>query len=256
MDFALVVHAAEKEQEGLTKKEYDYLLNVVGHTEEEIKELPVEVAKELVSNKAELKSTKTVYENIEQENDESNGEQVSILGTIPSADIQLGGTVYKVTSDRSGYNKYYMYGNYRWLKSPFYTLVDKMTIGFPSSSGFILPTSNGSITQHQHRYSYDFYGNGKWVDTAIKYSPSDWSANAGVAGSYDLRKFSDFTLHKGYVGQYVYVRNTTHGDMNIKLEYGHKSISGAITVSVYPAGLGITPTTTTDTKSYALTLTY
>ncbi|GIN64450.1 hypothetical protein J27TS8_44430 [Robertmurraya siralis] len=26
--FALVVHAAEKEQEGLTKKEYDYLLNL------------------------------------------------------------------------------------------------------------------------------------------------------------------------------------------------------------------------------------
>ncbi|MFE3976177.1 MULTISPECIES: hypothetical protein [unclassified Peribacillus] len=149
-----------------------------------------------------------------------------------------------------------MYGNFQWLKTPSYNLVDKMTIGFPSSSGLYLPTSGGKVTQHQHRYSQDQQGNGRWIDYAIKYSPSNWEPSAGVAGSYDLKASTSKTKHKGYIGQYVYVPTSKNGKINIKIEYGHKRISGTPSVSVYPAGLSITPTQTTDTRSYALTLSY
>ncbi|MDQ0164014.1 hypothetical protein [Aeribacillus alveayuensis] len=238
----------------LTEKEYQYLLKN-GHTEEEIKDLPIEVAKQLVKDKAIKQNSGYIIKNFYEASNEESGEFFT-TASISSSELKLAGTVYKVTSDRSGYNKYYIYANFQWLKSPFWTLTDKMTIGFPSSSGFFLPTSNGSVTQHQHRYSYDAYGNGNWVDTPIKYTPSDWDPNAGVAGSYDLKKLSDFTLHKGYIGQYVYVRNTVHGDMNIKIEYGHRMYGGSPSVSVFPAGLSITPSSWTDTASYALTLTY
>lgn len=170
--------------------------------------------------------------------------------------MKLWGTVYKVTSDRANNDKFYIYANFQWLKSPFYELVDKMTFGFPSSAGFYLPTSNGSVTQHQHRYSQDPQGNGNWVDYAIDYTPSDWEPNAGVAGEFDLRSSTEFTLHKGYMGQYVYVPTSKNGTINIKIQYGHKLYSGQPSVSVYPAGLSITPTSSVDTASYALTLTY
>ncbi|MEH7304057.1 hypothetical protein [Neobacillus drentensis] len=44
--------------------------------------------------------------------------------------------------------------------------------------------------------------------------------------------------------------------MNIKFEYGHKLVVGNVSVSVLSAGLSITPTTTVDTASYALTVSY
>ncbi|BBU39192.1 MULTISPECIES: hypothetical protein [Aeribacillus] len=127
------------------------------------------------------------------------------MGTIASSTLKLGGTVYKVTSDRSKEDKFYIYGNFQWLKTPSFHLVDKMTIGFPSNSGLYLPTSGGTVKQHQHRYSQDPQGNGRSIDYSIKYSPSNWEPSAGVAGSYDLKPSTSHTKHKGYIGQYVYV---------------------------------------------------
>ncbi len=140
--------------------------------------------------------------------------------------------------------------------TPSFTLVDKMTIGFPSASGFYLPTSNGSVTQHQRRYSRDLQGNGRWVDSSLVTRPTDWEPNAGVAGNFDLKAGNSLTKHKGFMSQYVYIPKSRNGSSNIKIEYGHKRISGSVGISVYPAGLSITPTSTTDTRSYALTLNY
>lgn len=170
--------------------------------------------------------------------------------------LQLGGTVYKVTSDKANQNKYYIYGNFEWLKTPVFHLTDKMTFGFPSSYGFYLPTSGGKIQQHQHRYSQDPQGNGRWYDYPISTTPCDFEPNAGVAGDFNLRPSTSLTKHKGFMGQYVYVSTAKHGTMNIKIEYGHKTGSGTPTVSVYPAGLGITPATSVDTAYFALTLKY
>ncbi|MBB6284186.1 hypothetical protein [Geobacillus subterraneus] len=240
--------------EKLTKQERKYLKDVTGHTEEEIDMLPLEVAKQLIKDKAVIQDSKT--EIFSFENGVNNSGDFTTMGTISSSTMKLWGTVYKVTSDRTNYDKFYIYGNFQWLKSPFYELVDKMTFGFPSSAGFFLPTSNGKVTQHQHRYSQNPQGNGNWIDYAIDYSPSDWEPNAGVAGEFDLRSSTEFTLHKGYMGQYVYVPTKNNGTINIKIEYGHQLYIGEPSVSVFPAGLSITPSKSVDTASYALTLSY
>jgi len=48
--------------------------------------------------------------------------QISTMGTIASSTLKLGGTVYKVTSDRSKEDKFYIYGNFQWLKTPSFHL--------------------------------------------------------------------------------------------------------------------------------------
>ncbi|WP_094245583.1 hypothetical protein [Aeribacillus pallidus] len=174
------------------------------------------------------------------------------MGTIASSTLKLGGTVYKVTSDRSKEDKFYIYGNFQWLKTPSFHLVDKMTIGFPSNSGLYLPTSGGTVKQHQHRYSQDPQGNGRSIDYSIKYSPSNWEPSAGVAGSYDLKPSTSHTKYKGtLVNMYMFLNQKM-----LKMEYGHQRIAGTPSISVYPAGLSITSTPKTDTKSYAFTLSY
>ncbi|WP_047980131.1 hypothetical protein [Ornithinibacillus contaminans] len=253
--------SAESTSNELTEEEYKYLLNEVGHTMEEIEDLPIEVAKELVKNEAEIIDSVVYYDNIETENDDrvlSILGEIGTLGIIPNSDIKVAGVGYKVTSDRSGYNKFYLYGNFEWLNDPAYTLIDKFAIGLPSSAGFAIPMSNGSPTQHSSRYCYDFWGEGNWSCGAIKSTVSngDWDAGAGVAARYDLKGYSDFTLHKGYVGQYIYTLGSNHGTTNVKFEYGHKRISGMPSISVYPAGLGIVPTSATDTRSYGIELVY
>lgn len=248
------VFAQERNTTSLTEDEKKYLLEA-GHTVGEIESLPVEVAKQLVKDKAVVNDKGSEIVEFYEDKPSEPG-QFTTMGTISSTTMKLGGTVYKVTSDKSGNDKFYIYGNFTWLKTPSFNLVDKMTFGFPSSSGLYLPTSGGKVTQHQHRYSQDQQGNGRWIDYAIEYTPSDWEPSAGVAGEFDLRASTSLTKHKGYMGQYVYVPTSKSGTINIKIEYGHKRISGQPSVSVYPAGLSITPTSTTDTASYALTLSY
>ncbi|WP_057914068.1 hypothetical protein [Peribacillus muralis] len=259
--FATVGFAEENgtsvSEERLTQKELDYLVNEVGNTEEEAEDLPVEVSRHLIEEEAQVIDSGTEIMDIYIPEFNQPGQvQISTFANIAASTLKLGGTVYKVKSDRSKEDKFYMYGNFQWLKTPSYTLVDKMTIGFPSSSGLYLPTSGGKVTQHQHRYSQDQQGNGRWIDYAIKYSPSNWEPSAGVAGSYDLKASTSKTKHKGYIGQYVYVPTSKNGKINIKIEYGHRRVGGTPTVSVFPAGLSITPTNSTDTRAYGLTLSY
>jgi hypothetical protein len=240
--------------EKLTKTERDFLKNKTGHTDKEIDQLPVEVAKQLVEDKAVIQDSHSELVSFDESINDPG--VITPMSTISSSTMKLAGVVYKVTSDKANNDKYYIYGNFTWLNSPEWTLTDKMTFGFPSSAGFYLPTSSGAVTQHQHRYSQDPQGNGNWIDYAIDYSPCDWDPNAGVAGDFDLRTSTDLTLHKGYMGQYVYVPTSASGTMNIKIEYGHQKVILSPTVGVYPAGLAITPAINTDTASYALTLSY
>ncbi|MGZ9816905.1 hypothetical protein ACXM0N_13460 [Peribacillus simplex] len=164
----------------------DYLVNEVGNTQEESEDLPVEVSRRLIEEEAQVINSRSEFMVI-YDPEVTKPAQISTFASIASTTLKPGGTVYKVKSDRSKEDKFYIYGNFHWLKTPSYTLVDKMTIGFPSSSGLYLPTSGGKVKQHQHRYSQDQQGNGRWIDYAIKYSPSNWEPSAGVAGSYDIR---------------------------------------------------------------------
>lgn len=202
-------------KERLTVAELDYLVNEVGNTQEESEDLPIEISRRLIEEKAKVIDSGSEIMGIYDSEVNSPG-QISTFASIAATTLKLGGTVYKVKSDRSKEDKFYIYGNFQWLKTPSYTLVDKMTIGFPSSSGLYLPTSGGKVKQHQHRYSQDQQGNGRWIDYAIKYSPSNWEPSAGVAGSYDLKASTSKTKHKGYIGQYVYVPTSKNGKINKK----------------------------------------
>jgi len=115
--------------------------------------------------------------------------------------------------------------------------------------------SNGAVAQHSHRISVDPQGNGNYTNFT-DYSPDSWDSNAGVGGLIDIRGDTEFTDNTGYIGQYVYVPTSKHGTINIKYTYGHKTISGQPSFSVYPAGLGITPVSNLDTQAYGLELAY
>jgi hypothetical protein len=245
--------AAEKTDDNkLTGKEKKYLASI-GLTQGEVSNLPVEVAKQLVADNATLADKHS--EVVEFYEGNPTGD-ITTQAIIPSTTMSLWGTAYKVTSDRANNDKFYIYSNFQWLKTPLNTFVDKITFGWPSSEGFFLPTSNGSVTQHQHRYSQDPQGNGNWIDYAIDYSPSNFEPGAGVAGDFDLRASTSLTKHKGYMAQYVYVPTSRNGSLNIKIQYGHKKATGEVSVGLFPIGLGITPNSTVDTRDYALTIIY
>jgi len=240
----------------LEKGEKIYLIEQVGHTEEEIEQLPIEVAKMLVEEQAIIEDTGSeIFDFVEQL--PSKSYQITPFGKITSSEMKLGATAYKVTSDRANDDKFYIYANFEWLTHPLYVLVDKMTFGFPSSSHLYLPTSGENVVQHEHRYSHDPQGNGNWINYSIIKKPFDWEPNAGVAGAFDLRAGGGSKAkHKGYMGQYVYVPKSKNGTTNIKVEYGHKRISGTPNLSIFPTGIGITPSSTVDTASYGLTISY
>lgn len=249
------VLANNKNIKGLTKEEIQYLIDHVGHSIEEINELPLEVSKQLVKDKAVIVDKNSTTQTFYEPTTSPTG-NITPMGILKESEISISGVAYKVNSDISGENKYYLYGNFQWLTTPSFVLVDKMTIGFPSSAGFYLPMVSGKVSQHTNRYSHDIQGNGVWRDYPVSTVVADWEPNAGVAAAFDLRAGTSLSKHKGYMGQYVYVPNNKSGKINVKVEYGHKRISGTPSVSVYPAGLSITPSTTVDTAAYGLVLSY
>lgn len=247
------------QEESLTEDEIKYLLEVVGHTQAEIENLPVEVAKELVNSGAIVQGSHSQLEYFYEPLTDQKSDFLP-MATIPASELRMGATVYQVTSDRSGFKKFYFYGNWEWLKKPFWTLTDVMTIGWPVSREFSYPVNNstGQVTQHQHRHCTDRYGNGKWECHPIRYTPYDSFPDAGVAASYNLVTYSDFTKYKGFISQYAYVPISATGGklMNVKFEYGHRIILGIPSIGVYPAGLGIAPEVRTDTRAFNFELRY
>lgn len=60
----------------------------------------------------------------------------------------------------------------------------------------------------------------------------------------------------GYMHQYVYTAGSS-GTSNVLIRYGHKTLLGAVGVSVGPSfGLAITPTFNTETLDYILTFSW
>ncbi|KXH83756.1 hypothetical protein [Sporosarcina sp. HYO08] len=245
---------ADEHENELSQEEKDYLLEVSGFTEEEVLNFPVEVARELVNGKA-----KKIDSVLVEEPKVVDSNMISPMADIPVANLSMHATVSSVQSDWSGYKKFFISGGFDWKSQPVWALTDKLTIGFPSSLGVTFNTSGGNVTGHSSRYYLLNTATNVRTYSALKTIPSYWSPGAGVAAAYDLLlpgSTQKNMRHGGLIGQFFYIKSTSSGRANVKLEYGHKKVSGSVGVSVYPAGVGITPSTNLDTRSYALTFNY
>lgn len=165
-------------------------------------------------------------------------------------------TLYGVAVDlgvANGEKKIYLYGDFYWNINPLFVLTDKMSIGYPVTNLWYLKTSNGDILGHSSQYC-GLNGQLGWACASTKTTPSNYDIGQGVAAPYDL--IGTYSVHKGYISQYVYTKSTNSGTSNVLFRYGHKTLTGAVGVSVYPAGLAITPSFNTETLDYFITFSW
>ncbi|WP_377276582.1 hypothetical protein [Planococcus dechangensis] len=251
--FSSIVSAAEPHE--LTPEELNYLYNELGFTEEQIALSPVSDLKDLVAGEAE--TVMSFDEEYDMENTSSkntSSKNFSTLAAIPSADLSFSGRILKIaTSDVSGYDKYYSSATFRWLNHPAFNLTDKMTIGFPSSLGVFFKTSSGNIVGHYSTTTLYNKSTGGSTVLASSTTPSTWQPALGVASAHNLRTTLNSNQNNaGQVSQYFYVKSSLAGNANVQFQYGHKRISGTVGITFGTSpGIGITPSTTTDIRSYA-----
>ncbi|MFP7202643.1 hypothetical protein SFC08_16860 [Lysinibacillus halotolerans] len=247
---------AEENSNALTESEEQYLSDVLNLSQVEISNIPVEEAKFLVENEAEVVTNFNEFYDMEESTSKGG---FTTFATIPNSDLSFSGAILKINSTITNYDAFYAYANFRWLKKPLFALTDKVTIGFPSSLGVYLPASSGKIKGFSS--SYSLYNTSTGGSTAISSSttPSDWDPSGGVAGAYNLRTtLNKNQTHAGRISQTFYVKTSASGKATVKFEYGHKKVKGSVGISVFPsAGLSISPTQSNiDIKSYAASFSY
>lgn|GEM_PF-1038781 len=238
---------------GLTDKEKSYLINEVGLTEEEIKLFTLEKLREFITYKGKKISTSSV-----QTYDLASEGTVAANGLISpmslSDDIALGAIAIKyAVTDVPNTTKIFLQGNYGWGVVPTFKLTDKYSIGFPSTNLWYYRTSSGSILNFNSRTCSFTNPDHVW-NCSTSTTPSDASPGIGVASSHDLLyNSSDYT---GFVSLDVYTADTNHGTSNVLFRYGHRTLTGSVTVSAIPAGLAVTPSIATETVDYWCTITW
>jgi hypothetical protein len=234
----------------LTSEELETLQEEVGLTEEEVQNIPPHILKNLIKQNAKVLASKTFIHKF----DEGKNDKGRSVKSNDLTELKLNGIAFAVKSDRKGYKKFYLYGNFEWLESPRFMLTDKMTIGYPDTAKFFLPMKKGKPEQHENQYCIKTITNPKW-DCKTSTEASDWEPGIGVAAEFDLR-MGNRPQHAGYISQYVYTEDTESGTINIKFEYGHNRVIGTVGVSYSPFGLSIAPSNTTDVASYGIEFKY
>ncbi|WP_068775579.1 hypothetical protein [Paenibacillus sp. FJAT-26967] len=228
----------------LTPEERVILKKEVGLTDAEIDMTEVDILKRLISEGA-----KKIGGGIRGFQITDKKEMIETQD-LTRSDIMIGAVGYTVGSDRTGYKKLYLYGNFEWLTFPTWYLTDKMTIGYPSTTKFFLPTSSGYITGHENRLCDKVNSFDAWV-CQTSYTPADYAyGNVGISATYDISIGRPYM--KGMIGQYVYVDEKESGTANLIINYGHrKGGVGAPSVDVYPTiGLTVSPSVVTDVLPY------
>ncbi|MEO3944079.1 hypothetical protein [Gorillibacterium sp. CAU 1737] len=241
--------AQEKKQ--LSQQELRVLTDEVGFTKEDFEAVPVEVARDLIEQKARKISNGVVQSYTMEKNDQPS--TVIAPMSFDAADINLYGNAYLTQgTDKPGFKRILMVASFQWQSQPRYKYTDKMSIGYPSTNKFIFNTSNGKIQGHTNR-SYFYF-----EDNLLNFesnTPTDADPGAGVAADYYYHPFAEKL--NGSIIQYVYVPDNQSGTSNVCIRYGHKYLTlGSPSVSIYPYGLSVTPSTTVQTADYILTLTW
>lgn len=249
---------AEASELSLTEEEKHYLHEVLELSEQEVSNIPIEEAKFLVENEAVVVNKFTETFDMTDAGPIENPREITPRGTISSNDLTFKGVILKLsTSAVSGYDAFHAYVDYDWINKPMWRLTDKISIGFPTSLGVYLQTSNGKIQGHYgSHWVYNTQTKGKTTYASTS-TPSDSDPSAGVASSVNLHgTISVNDRLQGHVSQTYYVQTSKSGNANVKFEYGHKLISGSPSVSIIPSGLGISATGNIDTKAYYASFSY
>ncbi|MEO3944078.1 hypothetical protein [Gorillibacterium sp. CAU 1737] len=230
----------------LTQQEISILIDEVGFIKEDFEAVPVEVARDLIEQKAK-KISNGVVKSFTMEKQPQTG---IVPMSLEPVDIDLYGNAYVTQgTDLPGFKKILMVASFKWKFNPNWRLTDKMSIGYPATNKFILNASNGQVLGHTNR-TYLLQ------DPSLRsesYTPSDFVLGAGVAATFELYNAPT----GGSIIQYVYVPDSESGTSNVLVRYGHKKLTwGAPSIGVYPAGLAVSPSTNVENADYWLTLTW
>lgn len=83
---------------------------------------------------------------------------VNLMAATGNLDMDLSIDAWVVSSDISNKKKFIIVGGYHWNSLPVSRFTDALSIGWPTSPGWYLPTSGGNVTQ--------FPANDYWVNKA------------------------------------------------------------------------------------------
>lgn len=238
---------AEDNNNSITEKEKNILIEKVGLTQEELSLYNVSLLREMISNNAiKLTSGQKIRYNLNSEGAEDGGFSTQALS---ASDIELWGNAYEVTSDIPNRKKFLLIGTFHWLVEPVWNLTDKMSIGYPVTNEWYLNTSGGQVLGHTSQMC-NYIGYNECVN---KTTPSDHDLGVGVAAAFDLKGTA--TDMRGYVQQYVYTQKST-GSSNVLFRYGHKTLTGNVGVSITNVGLSVEPAFNTETRDYPITFSW
>ncbi len=246
-----------KSETVLSQNELEYLLHTGGFTAHDLDILPTDTLKKIV--KLNGKKLGDHEETVSASIQPSTGDFVA--HSISDDDLWLHGIAVGFTpNNRPNTKGILLFGQFEWLNSPQWELTDVFSIGYPVSSEIYLPMDQyGDVDQHGSRYCKkpDNYAPDNWVCIENdQVENGDWDPGVGVAARYDLDMHPSNYLHKGSIEQYAYVDDDESGTINIKFEYGHRIVSGSPSISIFPAGLSITPSLYTDIKDYGIEFSY
>lgn len=246
---------AKSEEPPLTNEDKKYLYEVLNFTDLEVNTIPFEEAKFLIENQATIVSE--FHQFFDMDDVDSNTDKVPSF-RISTGDLSFSGKILKLKNTISGYNAFYAYATYDWLKRPFWKLTDKISIGFPTSLGVYMPASGGNITGHHASHWIYNSQTGTTTNYYTTTTVSDADPSGGVASAFNLHNTIN-TNHRlqGRVSQTFHIKTSLSGKATVKFEYGHKTISGSPTVNLIPSsGLGISPSGNIEVRSYYANLDY
>ncbi|MGG4441838.1 hypothetical protein [Brevibacillus fortis] len=172
-----------------------------------------------------------------------------------SLDMDLDVEAWEVDSDITGEKKLLIVASYNWNDTPNNRWTDAISLGWPESTGWYIPTdSDDDVDQF---YANDYILEKAYPrDKEIRYSktrrPDAAEPNAGVGHEIDLPGTVTALDFYGGMEQYVYFDENDSGKTNVKTVYGHSQASFTPAFTVFPAGLSVEPGNTISTE-YAIT---
>ena len=168
------------------------------------------------------------------------------------SNLTMDGMFYQQTSDRPGYKKYRIYGSFNWSGRTLRNYTDGMSIGYPVTTQFVLPTSNGKVRDFMSNVCGAKTSSGSVTCKDYKTTPVIDRPGIGVGTTYNMSHM--FYKTHGYIAQSIYTKQS--GSANVLLRYASQKANIAVSFSFPNSGLSITPKWSNTTEDYVMTVNY